>query len=131
MTIGVVAPYHLRCTECHGEDIITDEAAGDVVCRGCGVVLQQSMMSDTPEWRVFLDDSGGKDPSRVGGPLDNLLSDGGLGTFTVGGRDKALRSALRKGSAISNAKSANETALIACFERVKDIAHDLRLHDSV
>ena len=32
---------------------MTDFGAGDVVCRGCGMVLGERIVDDSPEWRAF------------------------------------------------------------------------------
>jgi transcription initiation factor TFIIB len=42
---------------------------GSEICRGCGVVLQSSMLDETPEWRG-IHDAGGNERSRVGAPPD-------------------------------------------------------------
>ena len=57
-----------------------DHAAGDMVCRECGLVLEAHSIDETSEWRTFANESADNDPVRVGGPSNPLLTDGGLVT---------------------------------------------------
>lgn len=43
------------CPSCHAGDIVTDYSAGDVICRGCGLVLGDHVIDDQIEWRTFAD----------------------------------------------------------------------------
>lgn len=73
-----------RCPDCGGMDFVEDHAAGDVVCRNCGLVVEAHIIDERSEWRTFGDkDKEGDDPSRVGGPTNALFADGGLST-TIG-----------------------------------------------
>ena len=36
------------CSGCGGRDIVTDFGAGDIVCRGCGVVGAARVLLDVP-----------------------------------------------------------------------------------
>mmetsp|Transcript_21493 Transcript_21493/g.54102 ORF Transcript_21493/g.54102 Transcript_21493/m.54102 type:complete len:609 (-) Transcript_21493:210-2036(-) len=44
------------CPYCGSDDIITDYTEGVVVCRSCGLMLQNKIVSDAAEWRSFKDD---------------------------------------------------------------------------
>ena len=70
-----------RCTQCGGVKVI-DEMP---VCTGCGLT-DQVWISDEPEWNSGGDpDTGNKDPSRVGAPvnLDHFSASWGMGTMIV------------------------------------------------
>ena len=76
------AMSNLQCTECkRPTKLVHDHAAGDVLCTECGLVLEAHSVDETSEWRTFSNESSGADPARVGGPLNPLLSDGGLATM--------------------------------------------------
>ena len=45
--------WHERCPECDGDEFVTDLEAGEVACRRCGLVLQEEMLDQSPEWRAF------------------------------------------------------------------------------
>lgn len=49
--------------------LITDWASGDVVCRGCGVVVEGHILDEAPEWTHR---EGAPDKSRVGMPSAEL-----------------------------------------------------------
>ena len=72
--------YRLHCKDCDDAvpNLFEDYASGDIICRGCGCVLQQHMIDMRSEWRTFAADGNGPgdDPSRVGGPSNPLLADG-------------------------------------------------------
>lgn len=70
-----------RCNDCGGNDFVEDHSAGDLVCTGCGLVVEAHLIDERSEWRTFSDkDKDTVDPNRVGGPSNPLLSDGGLST---------------------------------------------------
>ncbi|OWZ09530.1 Transcription initiation factor IIB [Phytophthora megakarya] len=81
---GEVVPDH--CRECGSQDVVTDFSAGDVVCRGCGMILGERIIDDSPEWRTFANDDRGGDPaakSRVGDVADARLDSISLSTYLV------------------------------------------------
>lgn len=43
------------CTDCRGVMFVTTRD-GDIVCTGCGLVAQERIIDDTPEWRTFEDE---------------------------------------------------------------------------
>jgi transcription initiation factor TFIIIB Brf1 subunit/transcription initiation factor TFIIB len=53
------APGNISCQYCGGSDVVTDYAAGDIVCRGCGSVLGERLISEEAEWREYDDDDRG------------------------------------------------------------------------
>ncbi|MCO5581850.1 hypothetical protein L7F22_035739 [Adiantum nelumboides] len=69
------------CPECKkATEVVLDHAAGDTVCKECGLVLEARSIDETSEWRTFANESADNDPVRVGGPSNPLLTDGGLAT---------------------------------------------------
>jgi transcription initiation factor TFIIB len=70
------------CPECKkATEMVVDHAAGDMVCRECGLVLEARSIDESSEWRTFANESADNDPVRVGGPSNPLLTDGGLVTI--------------------------------------------------
>ena len=51
--------------DCERPRLVTDWENGDVVCAGCGVVVEGHIIDETPEWRNHAEDAG-RDRSRVG-----------------------------------------------------------------
>ncbi|CAM9417474.1 unnamed protein product [Choristocarpus tenellus] len=123
------------CPECKSEDIVTDFRAGDVVCRGCGIVLGDRIIDDGAEWRTFNAEesqyTNRGDPNRVGGPVSDLVADKGMGTTIQGGSNKIELGRLQKTQSKAIPTSAAEKALLECYGRVREIAHNLGLPGSV
>ncbi|GBF87963.1 transcription initiation factor IIB [Raphidocelis subcapitata] len=79
---GVGPRLERVCPNCGGRDMVEVHSEGDVVCKGCGLVVEAHIIDERSEWRTFGDkDKEGDDPSRVGGASNPLLDDGGLGTM--------------------------------------------------
>ncbi|KAF9963586.1 transcription initiation factor IIB [Modicella reniformis] len=65
----------LICRDCNinPPNIVEVHRTGDLVCRDCGLVLEDRIVDMRSEWRTFADDDG-DDPSRVGAAANPLLS---------------------------------------------------------
>jgi transcription initiation factor TFIIB len=75
-----------QCSECGGSELITDMISGEVVCFGCGRVLKETMLNQTPEWRAFTPKEK-KVKTRVGPPTSYTYHDKGLSTTFQTSRD--------------------------------------------
>ncbi len=67
------------CPECGGMDFMTDPEAGETVCTQCGLVLQEQVLTQMPEWRVFTPDQE-ETKIRVGPPSSFKQFNKGLST---------------------------------------------------
>ncbi|MCW4026707.1 MAG: transcription initiation factor IIB [Candidatus Bathyarchaeota archaeon] len=68
-----------KCPECEGTNIVYDNEAGENICGNCGLVIQDTIMDEGPEWRAFTREE--KDSrSRVGMPSLYSVHDKGLST---------------------------------------------------
>lgn len=125
--------YEQSCLECLApHPIVEDHASGDLVCTGCGLVLESRGIDESSEWRTFGngEKEGGADPSRVGGPVNALLSGGGLGT--VIGRSDDGKSV--GGSALARAAARVENPdkhLLVAFRGIGNITDNLGLNHVV
>lgn len=72
-----------RCPTCI-DNPATQNTGTDVVCTGCGTVLD-TPLDWTAEYRFFSSDAqtGGSDPSRCGFPVNPLLPESSLGTVIL------------------------------------------------
>ena len=69
------------CPECKTDErVILDSAGGKFVCRNCGLVCGDRLVTDESEWRTFSDEKGVADRNRVGGPDNPLLESNELST---------------------------------------------------
>jgi transcription initiation factor TFIIB len=70
---------HGRCPECGGDVFVTDPETGEVVCRRCGLVLQEEVLDQKPEWRAFTPEER-RAKARAGAPTSLKQFDKGLST---------------------------------------------------
>jgi len=68
-----------RCPECGGGDFFFDSERGEVVCRSCGLVIDEDVLDSGPEWRAFTPEEK-ESRTRVGIPLSLAVHDKGLST---------------------------------------------------
>jgi len=58
--------------------VVADEKHAELICEGCGIVVDEERIDHGPEWRDF--DADGTSKSRVGPPSTNRQHDRGLST---------------------------------------------------
>lgn len=75
-----------RCPDCGGTAIIKDMMRGELICKGCGMILEENLIDDGPEWRAFNTAERSK-RSRVGSPTSFTVHDKGLST-QIGWEDR-------------------------------------------
>ena len=71
-----------RCPECGKSEIIRDSKEAELVCAHCGLVIANTMLDRSPEWRAFDLEQRAK-RSRVGARTTYAIHDKGLAT-TIG-----------------------------------------------
>ena len=72
----------LCCPECGSGHLSKDYSRAELVCSGCGFVVDEDIIDHGPEWRAFDHDQREK-RSRTGSPMTYTLHDKGLST-TIG-----------------------------------------------
>ncbi len=128
--------YIKKCPECGGIDLILNKEKGEVICRDCGLVIEEKMIDFGQEWREFDSDQGDK-RRRTGAPMTYTKYDRGLGTdvgqkgdifkLTGKGRNKFFR--LRKWQ--YRISTAIERNLKLALAELKRVASYLKLPKSV
>ena len=68
-----------KCPECGSTDLVYDYDAGEKLCKGCGLVIQDAAIDTGPEWRAFTREEQ-ESRSRVGMPTSYSFDDKGLST---------------------------------------------------
>lgn len=68
-----------RCPECGSETLVEVIDMAEVVCDGCGLVVEEDSLDRGPEWRAFTQEER-EDRARVGAPRTETLHDHGLTT---------------------------------------------------
>ena len=98
----------------------------------CGRVAESHIIDERSEWRTFGDkEKESADPTRVGGPTNHLLSDGGLSTMIAAdkGGDRGLVHNLNRLQ--DRAGSAKDRMLISAFRDIGRICSAMKLPDVV
>ena len=67
------------CPECDSTDLIYDSSRAELTCRHCGLVIDENMIDNGPEWRAFNFEQQ-QARARVGAPSTRTIHDGGLAT---------------------------------------------------
>jgi len=74
-----LVPGALRCPECGSRHFYEDEVRGELICAKCGLVVEESMIDTTQDWRAFDSEQLSR-RSRTGAPLTSRRHDKGLST---------------------------------------------------
>jgi len=115
-----------KCPECGGINLFWNRDKGEVICKDCGLVIEDKMVDFDQEWREFDSDSGAK-KRRAGAPMTYTQYDQGLGTevgqkadlFKLAGKQRNKFYRLRKWQyRISTAIERNLKLALAELKRV-------------
>src|SRR3989338_3719040 len=115
-----------KCPECGGLNLSWNRDRGEIICRDCGLVIEEKMVDFSQEWREF-DSEEGEKRRRSGAPMTYTQYDQGLGTevgqkadlLKLGGKDRNKFFRLRKWQyRISTAIERNLKLALAELKRV-------------
>ena len=119
--------YIKKCPECSGINLFVNREKGEVICKDCGLVVEDKMIEFGQEWREFEDERGDERRGRTGAPMTYTQFDQGLGTevgqkadlFALGSKDRNKFFRLRKWQyRISTAIERNLKLALAELKRV-------------
>lgn len=71
--------YVKKCPECAGTNLFYNKEKGEVICKECGLVVEDKMVDFGQDWREF-DSDGAELRRRTGAPITYTQYDQGLGT---------------------------------------------------
>ncbi|MCJ7478939.1 MAG: transcription initiation factor IIB [Candidatus Nanohaloarchaeota archaeon QJJ-7] len=101
---GEASEDQLQCPGCSSTDLSNHDSGGEVLCNCCGLVIDENMVDDSPEWRAFTQE-GKEKKARAGEPLTYKKHDMGVSTeigkgsgelYKVSGRKRAQYYRMRK-----------------------------------
>lgn len=70
-----------KCSECGSMNLLMNRNRGEVICKECGLVVEDRLVEMGQEWREFDADSGDEtNRRRTGAPMTYTQYDQGLGT---------------------------------------------------
>lgn len=71
-----------NCVDCNSSDLLTDHVNGMIICQNCGIIQEESIIDESPEWNFGQEDAMyGKDPARCGCPVNPLLEKSSMSTM--------------------------------------------------
>lgn len=115
-----------KCPECDSVNLFHNRDKGEVICKDCGLVVEDKMVDFEQEWREF-DSDDAENRRRTGAPMTYTQYDQGLGTevgqkadlYKLEGKDKNKFFRLRKWQyRISTAIERNLKLALAELKRV-------------
>ena len=115
-----------KCPECSGINLFWNKEKGEIICKDCGLVVEDKMVDFDQEWREFDGDDSAK-LRRTGAPMTYTQFDQGLGTeigqksdiYSLSGKDRNKFFRLRKWQyRISTAIERNLKLALAELKRV-------------
>ena len=118
--------YVKKCPECSGINLFWNKDRGEIICRDCGLVVEEKMVDFDQEWRDF-ESSDDDSKRRSGAPMTYTQYDQGLGTevgrktdlYALAGKDRNKFFRLRKWQyRISTAIERNLKLALAELKRV-------------
>lgn len=125
-----------KCPECTGRNLSHVEDKGEMICKDCGLVIEDKMVDFGQEWREIDQDQAAK-KRRTGAPLTYTQADKGLGTeigvkadlyqLSKNNKDKFFR--LRKWQ--NNVASAIERNLQIALSEIQRLVSVLSLSKTI
>ncbi|MBN2567332.1 transcription initiation factor IIB [Candidatus Woesearchaeota archaeon] len=118
--------YVKKCPECGSINLFLNREKGEIICKDCGLVVEEKMVDFSQEWREF-DSEDGESRRRTGAPMTYTQYDQGLGTevgrkadlYTLDNKDRNKFFRLRKWQyRISTAIERNLKLALAELKRV-------------
>lgn len=70
---------NVKCPDCGSENLHKSAVRGEIVCKQCGLVVEEDLIQEGPEWRAF-DAEQRNSRARAGAPLKYMSPNKGLVT---------------------------------------------------
>jgi len=74
-----MSTYIKKCPECGGINLVFNKEKGEIICKDCGLVIEEKMIDFGQEWQEF-DHEQAEKRRRTGAPMTYTKYDRGLGT---------------------------------------------------
>ena len=131
----------VQCPECGSNHLSKDYSRAELVCRNCGLVLDEDIIDHGPEWRAF-DSEQREKRARTGAPMSYTIHDKGLSTVigwknrdsygkSIPTRNRAQIFRLRKWARRIRISNATERSLAIAFSELDRMASSMGLPRSV
>ena len=131
----------VQCPECGSNHLSKDYSRAELVCRNCGLVLDEDIIDHGPEWRAF-DSEQREKRARTGAPMSYTIHDKGLSTVigwknrdsygkSIPTRNRAQIYRLRKWARRIRISNATERSLAIAFSELDRMASGMGLPRTV
>ena len=131
----------IQCPECGDNQVSKDYSRAELVCNNCGLVLDESLIDQGPEWRSF-DGEQQEKRARTGAPMSYTIHDKGLSTMigwknrdsygkAIPTRNRAQIYRLRKWARRIRISNATERSLAIAFSELDRMASSMGLPRTV
>jgi transcription initiation factor TFIIB len=129
--------YIEACPECSTSNLSRDYERAEIICNMCGLVIEEKIIDNGPEWRAFDHEQRMK-RSRTGAPMTNMIHDKGLSTVIdwrnrdsygkdIPARKRAQMYRLRKWQQRIRVSNATERNLVFALTELDKVASRLNL----
>ena len=130
-----------ECPECRSDHLIRDYERGELVCKACGLVLDDNFIDQGPEWRAFDAEQTAK-RSRSGAPMTLMVHDKGLSTDigwgnkdtygkSVPSKNRAQLYRMRKWQHRTRVSNSTERNLALALNELNRLSSKIGLHRNV
>ena len=130
-----------ECPECQSDHLIRDYERGELVCKACGLVLDDNFIDEGPEWRAF-DAEQTEKRSRSGAPMTLMVHDKGLSTDigwgnkdsygkSVPSKNRAQLYRMRKWQHRTRVSNSTERNLALALNELNRLSSKIGLHRNV
>lgn len=131
----------IKCPECGSTHLSRDYSRAEVVCRDCGLVIDEDIIDHGPEWRAF-DSEQREKRARTGTPMTYTIHDKGLSTMiswqnrdaygkSIPTRNRAQLFRLRKWQARTRISDATERNLAFALSNLDRLSSGMGLPRTV
>jgi len=130
-----------ECPECRSDHLTRDYNRGELVCKSCGLVIDDNFIDQGPEWRAF-DAEQTEKRSRTGAPMTVMIHDKGLSTEmgwgardafgkNVPSKNRAQLYRMRKWQNRTRQSDSSHRNLALALNDINQISSKLGLHRNV
>ncbi|MFW6120969.1 MAG: transcription initiation factor IIB [Petrotogales bacterium] len=131
----------IKCPECGSTHLSRDYSRAELVCRDCGLVIDEDLIDHGPEWRAF-DSEQREKRARTGAPMTYTIHDKGLSTMiswqnrdaygkSIPTRNRAQLFRLRKWQARTRISDATERNLAFALSNLDRLSSGMGLPRTV
>jgi transcription initiation factor TFIIB len=131
----------IKCPKCGSTHLSKDYSRAELICKDCGLVIDEELIDHGPEWRAFDSDQREK-RARTGSPMTYTIHDKGLSTMiswknrdsygkSIPTRNRAQIYRLRQWQSRTRISDATERSLATALSSLDRMASSLGLPRTV